>query len=209
MKYKLVSTFLEKTLPFLALLILWETGSRLNLLNNSFFSSPVGIFGVLFESNFWKIFFADFLSTLTRLILGFFFGYGFANLLIFAGFYNRFLLNFFKQINSVIRYLPIPVVIPLAILAFGLTDSSKILVISFSVFIVYFAYLVQVLNKEEKNYKVLQISLNTTPFSRFKDFYWLKFNDYIIIIKKIQHSIFMFFFFRSTKFCYTNIIVIS
>jgi len=164
--------FLGSGLIWIIILGSWQLMAFLQVLNKSFFASPLEILGSFGQVAFLGLFLQDLASTLSRLIIGILFGYLLAYLLIFIGFLVPVWLEFLKQLNQVIKYIPSPVLIPLSILFFGLNDLTKIMVIGFSCLTLYLNFALGLLEKEEKNYYTLQKSWNYNSVQRFQHFFW-------------------------------------
>jgi NitT/TauT family transport system permease protein len=140
------------------------------LLNSSFFAKPDEILARYVNLDFWKLFLADFVNTLSRLLIGLTVGYLAALLMIFGSVFSSFLQDILLQLNKVIKYLPPPVIIPISILFFGINDLAKIFVVAFSVLVMYLSFLIEILQKDVLGYKELMLSWRVSPVEKFTKF---------------------------------------
>lgn len=161
---------LKNTIWWWLFLFFWELFYQLNFLNLSFFSSPSRIFFVWLSPEFWSNLSQDIQFTLARLIIGLFLGILLSYLILFIAITIPGMLRFSRQINIVFRYFPIPAIIPIGILIFGLGDLSKIFVVVFTTILIYFNYFLDILNKDESIFYDLQRIYKINFWKRFKSF---------------------------------------
>ena len=157
--------------PLLLILIFWQISASLGIINTTFISSPFNI--VLSFSNivFLQLLSLDLIYSLSRIILGLVFAYLSSLFLVYIGFWVPAFHQFLSSVNSLWKYLPAPVLIPLAILAFGLTDFTKIAVISFTSLVLYLGYCLSILDKDYSQYTTLAGSWKFSPNQRFFSFF--------------------------------------
>ncbi|MEM1311881.1 MAG: hypothetical protein AAGF07_00245 [Patescibacteria group bacterium] len=151
-------------------LLLWELLSVVNLVNHSFFTSPSLILQSVRTTDFLKIFVADLTFSYTRIVIGISLGIIISYLLIFLTTLVPKAHFIISRIQQVLRYLPAPIMIPISILIFGISEQTKIAVISLTTLFLYLNYLIVTINKEERQYQNLQKSWNLTKTRRFKHF---------------------------------------
>ena len=143
---------------------------RSNILNKAFIAAPSQVLDVFTKQSFWQILALDFSETLSRLVIGLVIGLVTAQILTIITTFSPTLFRFFSQFSLVLKYLPLPVLIPFSILIFGISELSVILVISVTTFVIYFDYIITTINKEESKYKILQSSWNISAITRYKNF---------------------------------------
>jgi ABC-type nitrate/sulfonate/bicarbonate transport system permease component len=155
---------------WLGIIIVWETLVSSKLLSSVFFASPTQIISEFRSYEFLKLLVADSLASLSNIVISVLLGYLLVHFVLFAGVMVPFVHKILLRLNTIIKFLPIPALIPFGILFFGLGVSSKIFIITFSVFIVYFSHVLSILDKEEFAYKALQRSWKISHLQRFWDF---------------------------------------
>jgi len=117
-----------------SLITLWELVSRLGIYNANLFPSPIKVFWALFSMMLTGDLFIDTYFSLLRIILGFLVGSLLGVILgVLSGRIRIFEL-FFGHIINLLRPIPPIAIVPLAMLWFGIGESSKIFLIAFGVF---------------------------------------------------------------------------
>ncbi len=116
------------------LLVLWEAVARLHLVNSVGFPA----FSRVFET-FWTLtvtgkIFILLLPSLERLLIGYLIALVFGVAVGIAMGYFRAAYNLFEPLTEILRPIPSPAYVPIAILFLGLGDGMKIFVIAFSSF---------------------------------------------------------------------------
>ncbi|GAB4149287.1 MAG: hypothetical protein OHK0017_13100 [Patescibacteria group bacterium] len=159
-------------LLWLLVLITWFILSGLNLVNTAFIPTPGDLFSSISSLQFWQLLFLDFGNSISLLFLGLLIGYLLSYLLVLVALSNTIIWQFLTELNLVSRYLPIPVIFPLAILVFGVNDAAKISVISGVTLILYSSYLISLIQKEESAYSLVQSSWNVNLRQRWINFVW-------------------------------------
>lgn len=153
------------------LLFIWFLTANFNLINTAFFPTPEIFVVAVTKSEFWQAFGIDLLSTLSRFSLGLVIGVLLNYVLILVAFYLSGFYSFLGQLNKVLKYVPLPVVIPLNILFFGVNDLTIIFTAAFSSFILYLNFSISIIEKEEKNFNQIQKNWRIQPLERFREFY--------------------------------------
>ncbi len=178
-------------IAWISLGLLWFVLSRAKVLNSAFFSSPEDIISNFGQAEFWQVFSTDLMATVSRLITSLVLGFVLSYCFIFVSLFVPKLQDFIRQFNQLLKYVPVPVIIPISILLFGTSDLSKIFIATFTVFTIYLNYLLNVLDKEESQYKNLQTSWEINKITRFKEFFWPISNylNYRIITTLISWSL--------------------
>lgn len=132
-----------------ALLALWETASRLGLINALFFPAPSRILSAVFEGVVTGSLAEDFFFTVMRILTGFALGglTGYA-LGLFTGI-NRHARALLEPMFSALYTVPKIAVLPIFITIFGLGEPPKIALVAVTVFFYVWVYTLQaVLNIE-------------------------------------------------------------
>jgi NitT/TauT family transport system permease protein len=162
--------FLTSLLIWISIFGFWEVLVKSNLINSIFFAAPSQIAKEFISKDFLQVLAVDSIASLSNIVISLFLGYFIVNFILFWGVLNPLVQRVLLQINTIIKYLPIPALIPFGILFFGLGGSTKIFIITFSVFIVYFSHVISILTKEENSYKLLQKSWKISAWERFWNF---------------------------------------
>ncbi|MBI4439696.1 ABC transporter permease [Candidatus Woesearchaeota archaeon] len=117
-----------------SLITLWEFVSRLGIYNANLFPSPIRVLEALFSMVYTGELFIDTYFSLLRIILGFLIGSLLGVTLgVLSGRIRLFEL-FFGHIINLLRPIPPIAIVPLAMLWFGIGESSKVFLIAFGVF---------------------------------------------------------------------------
>ncbi len=157
--------------PWLIIVGLWQLLFVFNLANSAFLASPINIVSSFTQLNFLQILGVDLFSTLSRFSLGLLVSYLLSLTIIYISFWVPWLFKLIRQINNVWKYLPAPVIIPLCILAFGLTDLAKTAVVIFTVFVLYLSHCINIASKDYSEYNVLSASWKLNPNQKFWYFF--------------------------------------
>ena len=152
------------------LLLVWQGLFSLNLLNLAFFSSPIDIFNRVLDLNFWGLFLADLAVTFRLIWLGLVVGYILSYIILTIGILIPTCYRFISQINSVLKFLTPPILIPIGIVIFGINQNTKLFVPALSSCLLYLNYLIETVNKEEGGYNHLKTSWSLSNFARLKHF---------------------------------------
>jgi NitT/TauT family transport system permease protein len=153
--------------PWLLIVFIWQLLFVFNLANLAFLASPTDIILSFTQYNFWEILGLDLFSTLSRLALAVLLSYLFSLIVIYISLWLPWFFNLISSLNNVWKYLPAPVIIPLAILAFGLTDFAKTGVVFFTVFVLYLSHCINVVNKNYAEYRILSNSWRLNANQKF------------------------------------------
>lgn len=167
MKRKLFNPAL---LIWLLIFAAWELLVRAGVLNAIFFASPINVLGEFASRNFLALFARDSIASLANIIVASLIGYLLVYIVIFIGLLHKYLFQLLLQLNIIFKYFPIPALIPFGILFFGINDAAKVFIIVFSVFIVYFTHVINIIQKEETTYQTLQQSWKIGTWNRFSQF---------------------------------------
>lgn len=154
------------TVVSVIVVLLWYAITSLtNIIDPLFIPSPqevVKSFYMLFTQNNFLV---DIVSTTTRVLSAF-------CISVMVAFPIAFIINKSKPIKQIlvpyldfIRYIPVPVLIPLAILFFGLGELSKISILIFGTVFQLILLFIEDLQSIPREYQELAFTLN---FSRFK-----------------------------------------
>lgn len=155
---------------WLSILVLLELAFRFGNLNKAFIPAPSQVILNFGQSSFWKILGLDLLETLSRFWISILIGYALTQICLLLIVYFNFAKVLSSQINFVLKYLPLPVLIPFAILGFGISEVSVIAVMSLSAFVIYFDFALNIIKKEESGYRILQNSWKLSPWKRYWNF---------------------------------------
>jgi|LakMenEpi03Aug12_release.lakeMendotaPanAssembly.Ray.scaffolds.fasta_scaffold40921_4 NitT/TauT family transport system permease protein len=168
--WNLSKNIFYNSLIWVLIILFWQVLAGLNLINTNFISSPSGIFSSFFKSGFWQVFGIDFAFSFNRIVVGFGLAFLSSYLLILVGLAFPKGLFLLSRIHSLIKYIPAPVLIPIAILLFGINEQTKIAVIFFTVLVLQLNHLLAIIQKDEQKYSILQKSWRINPIQRFKNF---------------------------------------
>jgi NitT/TauT family transport system permease protein len=157
-------------LYFLIFLVLWEVLFQLNLLSKSFFSSPSSILEKFGSRDFWSIFLIDSLQTLSLVWSSLIVGVLLSYFLLFISTFNKEVYKILQQFNRLIAYFPIPALIPISILFFGVGDSAKSFLVIIAALIIYLNFLIEITKNEEGKFITQQQNWSISPWQRFKHF---------------------------------------
>ena len=163
-----LNEFWKLVWPWLLVIVLWQLLFVFKLANVAFLAAPTDIFLSFTITGFWEILSIDLFSTISRLVTALLLSYITSLLIIYISLWFGWFLNLISSINNVWKYLPAPVIIPLAILAFGLTDLAKTSVVFFTVFVLYLSHCINVVSKDYSEYQVLSSSWKLTPNQKFR-----------------------------------------
>ena len=158
------------SLVWIILILLWQVLAELKVINLNFVASPSGILSSFSKSGFWQVFGYDFAFSFNRIVVGFGLAFLSSYLLIFAGLTFPKGLFLLSRIHLLIKYIPAPVLIPIAILLFGINEQTKIAVIFFTVLVLQINYLLAIIDKDEQKYSTLQKSWRLNSVERFRHF---------------------------------------
>lgn len=121
-------------LPVVAFLLVWETISRIGIVNSLLFPPPTQVWRAFcewFSSNeFWR----DVKASYARMLLGFLVGGTIGTTLGMLTGRSRVANTFLVPLIQLLRPLPPVAIIPLVIVWLGIGDSAKIFSIAFAVF---------------------------------------------------------------------------
>ena len=168
--WNLSKNIFYNSLIWVLIILFWQVLAGLNLINTNFISSPSGIFSSFFKSGFWQVFGIDFAFSFNRIVVGFGLAFLSSYLLILVGLAFPKGLFLLSRIHLLIKYIPAPVLIPIAILLFGINEQTKIAVIFFTVLVLQLNHLLAIIQKDEQKYSILQKSWRINPIQRFKNF---------------------------------------
>jgi NitT/TauT family transport system permease protein len=158
------------SIVWLVFILIWFVLASLNLLNLNFVASPNGILNSLGNSKFWQVFLPDVAFSLNRIIVSLVLAFIASYLFIFVAILIPKGVFVLSRIHNLIKYIPAPVLIPIAILIFGINEQTKVAVIFFTILVLQINYLLSILEKDESKYAILQKSWRVKPVQRFRDF---------------------------------------
>ena len=133
-KLKLNSAQWMAVVTVFLLMVCWEAAARINLIPTIFFPAPTVIFSTIFRLTIDGKLVVTSGITLSRVLLGFFFG-GLSGMILGLGMgWSRKLRSFFDPIIAAIHPIPKIAILPLIMIIFGIGDLSKIVVVGISTF---------------------------------------------------------------------------
>lgn len=152
----------------IALLALWETASRLGLINPLFFPAPSRILVATGEGIFSGALADDVLLTLTRIFAGFVLGgvTGYA-LGLFTGI-NKQARALLEPMFSALYTVPKIAILPIFLTIFGLGEPPKIALVAVTVFFYVWVYTLQAVLNIENNF----LDIAKTYTSRTRSLVW-------------------------------------
>ena len=167
---KLITKLLSNTLVWVVFVVIWGLLANSNLLNQNFIASPINIIHSLGTNRFWQFFIPDLIYSLNRITLSLVLAFLSSYLIIYAAILIPKGVFILSRIHNLIKYIPAPVLIPVAILIFGINEQTKIAVIFFTVLVLQINYLLGILEKDESKYSILQKSWHINSQRRFWHF---------------------------------------
>lgn len=130
-----LKNFLLSSFSIIILLVIWEIGSKNNLINALYFPPPSEIISRLFYLIFNKTTFLNNIwASLYRLTIGSIISIPSAIILGIAISLNKYVDLFFKNLIAVTYPIPKLAIFPLMLIIFGVGDSSKIAIIAIGIF---------------------------------------------------------------------------
>ena len=157
-------------LVWLGVLGVWQILAELNFINPNFITNPAGILDSLTEANFWGVFGYDFAFSFNRIVVGFGLAFLTSYFLILISLAIPRGLFLLSKIHLLIKYIPAPILIPVAILLFGISEQTNIAVIFFTILVLHINYLLAILEKDEQKFATLQKSWKLSIWQRFRHF---------------------------------------
>lgn len=152
------------------LVIIWQSFFYFGYINKAFLPSPLNILEVFSNKNFWMLFGIDLFATFSNICVGVAIGYFIVYALLLISFYSSLFTYFIRFINTVLKYIPLPALIPIGILFFGLSSAVNIFLVALATFTILLQYNFSLIDKEEKVYEFVRISWIITPWQRFWKF---------------------------------------
>lgn len=152
------------------LVIIWQSFFYLGYINKAFLPSPLNILEVFSNKNFWMLFGIDLFATFSNICVGVVIGYFIVYALLLISFYSSLFTYFIRFINTVLKYIPLPALIPIGILFFGLSSAVNIFLVALATFTILLQHNFSLIDKEEKAYEFVRISWIITPWQRFWKF---------------------------------------
>lgn len=148
----------------------WQSFFYLGYINKAFLPSPLNILEVFFNKSFWLLFAIDLFTTFSNICIGVVIGYFIVYTLLIISFYSSFFAYFIRFINTILKYIPLPALIPIGILFFGLSSAVNIFLVALATFTILLQHNFSLIEKEEKAYEFVRISWVITPWQRFWKF---------------------------------------
>jgi len=146
-------TYFDLILFWILFILSWQLLSVVNILNSSFIASPSQILLTFGELKFYQFLITDLPATISRIFLGMAIGYFISLVLALPSIFFQTYNNFIQSLFGFLKYTPAPVVIPLAILFFGLGEGTKIWSVTISFIILYFPFLLNQINQTKNSYQ--------------------------------------------------------
>jgi NitT/TauT family transport system permease protein len=156
---------------WIATLLFWQILSNIGLINQAFVPAPLSILQEFLQPELYALFLVDAGFSISRMVLGLLIAY----ILVMGGIYLVVQFDIFdepiNQLRSVIKFVPPPVLIPLAILGVGINNMTVVTVVIVAGAFLMLDYAFIIMNKELANYSGVFESWNTSNFVKFRHFF--------------------------------------
>jgi NitT/TauT family transport system permease protein len=162
---------LIQVLSLFILFAVWQLASFVGLLNPAFIPSPLSIIAELGNLELYPIIADDAAQSLSRMFTGLLLSYILTALLMFLSIQFEFAGILLGRVRSVLKFLPPPVLIPLAILGVGINNGAVIGVVMVSGLFLMLDYSFTISAKEVAQYQNIFDTWRVTKGSQFINFF--------------------------------------
>lgn len=177
------SKIFNRAILIFVLLTIWQILGWTSVINTAFLTTPLEIANRFYDYSFISLLLIDTFTSLQTLLIGFLFGYILVHGLILVFFLIPKSLFIFKTIHTFFKYIPLPVLIPISILFFGLGSKSILFLTIMGIFVFLGQHILQIISSE---LKIRETMLETWQISKLKIWFYFIFKPSNVLIFNIS-----------------------